>query len=231
MTNSQLPNLSFFTAILEKVFSRVSPMAAAFQKVSQAPNTIPIWHKEQIPNFIKLVGFYCEDILVSHRMKRIDALAQAFRNLLELDVWARYCNKSEDNAKRFLADMLRDTREMLELERTFFGVDSDKSKRATENLKILGEFAITLEIPGIDKRFTAVRDAAVEIGKTRYATAYKVASKYAHPTAILLTAKEYSQDTMDNFYKAGALSSRSCLSAVENTILKHCPTFEVRLSK
>jgi len=50
------------------------------------------------------------DLEPAYLRRRIPALAWAIRNLLELSIWIDYCNLSEQHAKRFSDDRLRDLR-------------------------------------------------------------------------------------------------------------------------
>jgi len=182
-----------------------------------------------IPNFIRHVGFYSRDLVQGYRAKRIDSLAQALRNLVELDVWAEHCNASEENAKEFFDDMSRDTREVIQThQKIYTEINQEPSERSTRDLNTLRKHGATLDVNNLDGRFTQVSDAAKKLGRgTQHASIYKVASKYAHPTALMLGLNEFPQVVMDRFYESGAILAYSCLSTVEKTILKRCPDFDV----
>jgi hypothetical protein len=225
------PDLITAAQTLEKLLAWVEPMAREFKKVSETAGLFPVWHKRQIAGFIKHVGFYSRDLAESYKAKRIDSLAQALRNLMELDVWAEYCNASEENAKQFFDDMSRDIREVVDIhQKLYTHINQEPNERSTRDLKTLRENSATLGVTNLEERFTQVSDAAKQIGRDlKYPAAYKIASKYAHPTALILGLNEYPQIVMDRFYECGSILARSCLGTVEKAILKRCPSFYVQL--
>jgi hypothetical protein len=100
-----------------------------FNKVNETPDLFPIWQKQQISSFIKHVGFYSRDLVEGYQAKRIHSLAQALRNLLELDVWAEYGNTSEENAKEFFDDMSRDIRKVIDSAPKTLYADQPRTER------------------------------------------------------------------------------------------------------
>jgi len=76
--------------------------------------------------------------------------------------------------------------------------------------------------------FTRVSDAAKEIGKDHaHGPIYKVASKFAHPTALLLAMEKPVPGLIDSFYQGGVELALACLSEVENSIRDVYPDFAV----
>jgi hypothetical protein len=56
---------------------------------------------------------------------------------------------------------------------------------------------------------------------------YKIASKYAHPTSLLLSGDREEQVLMDRFYDIGAHLAYSCVITIQETITKRYPNFEL----
>jgi hypothetical protein len=122
----------------------------------------------------------------------ISIVAWRARNLLELWVWALYCTKTKENARRFYDDAARD----------ILNVTADFKKRAarTEIVRELVERVTATEqrlheraalegVETLDGSYKQVREAARECGiESYYGLIFKIASKFAHPTAMLLLA-------------------------------------------
>jgi hypothetical protein len=100
--------------ILVGIPARANAMFATFQAINQRERKAPPWRELQILNFIRYVKMYADDIARSYEAQRIDSVAQAMRNLLEMCIWTEFCEISEANAKRFSDDAARDMRDMLE---------------------------------------------------------------------------------------------------------------------
>jgi|SRR5208283_2251129 len=214
---------------LQKVTAWVGPMGRAFKKTNDESKLFAVWQERQILGFISQVGFYARDVDESYRSKRIDSLAQALRNLMELDVWAEYCDVSEANAKQFFDDMARDVREVIEIHQKLHIKFAKKPYEGTDDFnKALRGHAETLGVTNLDGKYTQVRDAAKKLGRSlRHDGLYKIASKYAHPTSLMLVQNECPGILMDRFYEGGATLCYSCLARVERTILKRYPNFDV----
>jgi hypothetical protein len=214
---------------LRKITAWVGPMARSFKQTNAKASRFAAWQARQILHFIRQVSLYAGDLEVSYQSKRIDSLAQALRNLMELDVWAEYCDASEANAKRFFDDMVRDVREILDIhQKDHIQFTQKPHERADELNQSLREHAKTLAVVDLDGKFTQVRDAANELGRSlQHNGLYKIASKYAHPTALLLAQNECPQSLFDRFYEGGATLCYTCLGKLEKTILKRYPDFYV----
>lgn len=62
------------------------------------------------------------------------------------------------------------------------------------------------------------------------ASFYTVASKFAHPTALLLHRKEDADGMLDSFYEIGAKSALTCLRHMEQSIQNDYPDFRYQLA-
>ena len=92
--------------ILAGIPARTEAMFAAFQAINRRERKAPSWRELQILNFIRYVKMYADDLARSYEAQRIDSVAQAMRNLLEMCIWTEFCEISEANAKR-LSDRRR----------------------------------------------------------------------------------------------------------------------------
>jgi len=223
------PNVVAAAEAIQKILAWVEPTEETFKKTNQDAKLFSSWQEIQILGFIRYVGLYASDLNKSYSSNRVDSLAQALRNLTELDVWVEFCGVSVENAKRFFDDMARDIREVIE---THNKVHLHKHKTPYEGFddlkNILTESSATLQITNLEGRFTQVSQAAKEIGRDlRYASMYKIASKYAHPTSLLLHGAREEQDLIDRFYDAGAHKAYSCVITIQNTITNRYPNFEL----
>jgi hypothetical protein len=99
--------------ILAGIPARTEAMFAAFQAINRRERKAPPWRELQILNFIRYVKMYTDDLARSYEAQRIDSVAQAMRNLLEMCIWTEFCQISEANAKRFSDDAARDMRDMM----------------------------------------------------------------------------------------------------------------------
>ncbi|HEV7747298.1 MAG TPA: DUF5677 domain-containing protein [Pyrinomonadaceae bacterium] len=223
------PNAIAAAEVIQKILAWVEPTEETFRKTNQDAKLFPFWQETQILGFIRYVGLYASDLNKSYSANRVDSLAQVLRNLTELDVWVEFCAVSVENAKRFFDDMARDIREVIE---THNKVHLHKYKTPYEgfdDLKtILTESSAMLQVTNLEGRFTQVSQAAKEIGRDlRYASMYKIASKYAHPTSLLLSGAREEQVLMDRFYDVGAQIAHSCAISVQKTIRKRYSNFEL----
>jgi hypothetical protein len=108
------PNAIAAAEAIQNILAWVEPTEEAFKKTNQDAELFPSWQETQLLGFIRYVGLYASDLDKSYSSKRVDSLAQALRNLTELDVWVEFCGVSVENAKRFFDDMARDIREVIE---------------------------------------------------------------------------------------------------------------------
>lgn len=153
-------------------------------------------------------------------------LAWRSRNLLELSVWATYCAKSRENARRLYEDAGRDTREVFEAliawgTKTAQGTDwLTPIKNAKQDL---AQRALSDGTESPDGRYKEVRGAAKECGiGEQFSVSYKMLSKFAHPTAIqILAAPDEARETLQRevFYSNGCLFFLGAFNALEGQLL------------
>jgi hypothetical protein len=152
----------------------------------------------------------------------ISSLAWHARNLLELCVWSLYCTKQRDNARRLYEDAGRD---ILDLSNAYKKNDETAGETDLLNAlahaeKELRERAASEGIEALDKSYMRVDNAAEECGMlSRYRISFKMASKFAHPTAMLILAPagtlREETELRDYFFGEGCLSFIEAFVAIE----------------
>jgi len=70
--------------------------------------TLEKWRVNQMTSFSRILGETSSDIATAYRRNRVATVAWLTRNLLELSVWIEYCTLSEENARKFANDTLKD---------------------------------------------------------------------------------------------------------------------------
>jgi len=209
------------TNILRPLPAQVKAMSGAFEKLNQKRQQLPFWREHQTLKFLKYVGFYASDLMSAYGAGRIDSVAQATRNFLELSIWTEFCEKSEVNAQRFWEDAARDMRDFMEaVQSLYVSVNKQPEARLADMIDGLkADAASKFNIQDVEAEFMLVNNAAGVLGKQlAHAKFYKAASKFAHPTALLFCMKEPVTGLVDSLYEIGAKSSRVCLGNVERTI-------------
>jgi hypothetical protein len=124
--------------------------------------------------------------------------------------------------------MARDTREVIEIHNKLHSHAHGATYEGFDNLiNTLTDSSSVLQLTNLKENFTPVSRAAKDIGRDlRYASLYQIASKYAHPTALLLNGKSGDQRVlMDRFYEGESRLAYSCAINIQKTILKKYPNF------
>jgi hypothetical protein len=212
---------------LQRIPNRVKVLTQAFRRTNREAKRFPEWREYQILSFIKFAGIYAIDLNETYRAGRLDSLSQAMRNLLELSIWTQYCGVSTENAKHFFDDAARDIKEIMEvLQKVYTTVNKEPQKRIEDILIDMKSRAPQLNIENLDDSYTRVSDAAEAVGK-RFAHSpfYKIASKFAHPTSLILNLKDSQGNLKSSFYEIGSKLVTACLDEVEKTIRSEYPRF------
>jgi ClpP class serine protease len=142
--------------------------------------------------------------------------------LLEISVWAIYATRTRNNARRLYEDAGRDIRGIYDAfskwgDRTHQGdvYRAAKVELAT-NAKLLGG------IDSIEGKYKPVAEAADELGLGEYySVIYKLLSKFAHPTAMLMLGNidaEKRRLQRGFFYGQGCLQFTTAFSELERTL-------------
>jgi hypothetical protein len=155
----------------------------------EADKKIPDWRAEQLIQFVGLIEWFVEDLLTAHDLERVMTVAWLARNLLELNIWVRYCNLSEAHADRFAADRMRDFYGYIKALEGLTSATSSSAFQVTDLLKRYSAYAESKGIEEIGDDFTRVSKAAEELGEGKlFSSQNKIFSKLAHPTALAMDA-------------------------------------------
>ena len=90
------------------VLSNAKSLASAVKTKNRQYKTLEKWREAQIANFLRTLGEMSSDIATAYRRNRVATVAWLTRNLLELSVWIEYCSLSEENARDFANDVVKD---------------------------------------------------------------------------------------------------------------------------
>ena len=224
-----LPNPTAATSKYETIRPRAVALALSFAKVKQKEVRFSDWRELQLRSFVQHTTLYAVDLQLAYQNDRVSPVAQAMRNLMEIYIWTQYTRKSNENAKKFYQDAARDVRDTMEtLQKVYTRENNTPEKRLVALLdEMKSEFA-KFNVEDYEEAFTRVSDAAKEIGKDHaHGPIYKVASKFAHPTALLLIMEKPVPGLIDSFYQGGVELALACLLEVENSIRDVYPDFVV----
>jgi hypothetical protein len=157
-------------------------------------------------------------------------LAWRARNLLELSVWAQYCSKSKENARRLYADAGRDVTDVFSTFQRWGSAtaqDTEFIVSLTGAKQDLAGRAASEGIETLDGSYKKVHDAAKECGQEgNYRVAFKLLSKFAHPTAMQMIASadaERSRLQRDCFFGLGCLFFAEAFNVLEGLLLSLAP--------
>lgn len=173
-------------ADLHQLFpGRALMLIEGLRATNREQGKFPKWREEQIAKLGIMVVQSALDLERAYSERRITALAWATRNLLELSVWIDYCNLSDNHAKLFSDDSLRDLYGLSEaVQRTVEMELGQKDTDLDRGLSELAHFAQALGIQALKDDFKAVSAAAKELGRLqKFQAANKLLSKFAHPTS------------------------------------------------
>lgn len=142
------------------------------------------WRQGQLVNFTTTLAVLAGEFKKAYERKSLGALGWAARSILELSVWIDYCNLSDEHAKTFYHDEVRDAyglSKALEAYLQAHGKEHDFMQKTKD--AVVG-YAQSLGISDPYDEFKRVSDAAAEVGrKEEFSSANKMLSKFAHPTA------------------------------------------------
>jgi hypothetical protein len=147
---------------------------------------------------------------------------------MELSVWTQFCALSEANAKRFFDDAARDLKDMMEaLQSLYTDANKESDQTLDAMLSDLRASAGRYNIDDLEAQYTQLNNAAGMIGiQLGHGKIYKAASKFAHPTALLLCIDRPLQDLLDSFYEGGSKLVYIVLGKTENSIKAEYPDFK-----
>jgi hypothetical protein len=148
------------------------------------------WRLALTFDLVDAVERNCEQLLETMDKDRLPAAAWIARNLLELQVWVKYCGVSQENAWRFHEDALRDLAGFMEVHAqscAAMGIENEIAATADQQLQQVALESLGLN--NIDADYLPVSKAAkaqgVGLGDS-FGPFHRLLSKFAHPTAGLV---------------------------------------------
>jgi hypothetical protein len=176
-----------YRPVLRAMFPGVSNILVGIIKRENTKTPkLPKWREKQLARLIKSLNMMASELDRAEKLKMLPTLAWAARSLLELWVWVEYCCKSQENARRFHDDAVRDlfgiSRASIAIIRHETGTDDMKIRAVIDNVaRVVKRFGIEQ----LSDDFKRVSAAARELGKEELFLAQnKFYSKLAHPTAF-----------------------------------------------
>jgi hypothetical protein len=165
---------------------RALALAASIEELRPEDHPFQRSPERLMIKFIRMLDLNTSDLERAHHEKRISTLAWAARNILELSVWIEYCTLTDENARRFQEDAVRDLAGFSDAVQTAVHLTEGQQHAELGSVRLrLTEFAAsTLGIPVLGNDFQRVAQAATVIGRGEsFSAANKMFSKFAHPTA------------------------------------------------
>lgn len=152
------------------------------------------------------------------------AVAWNARNMVELRIWVRYCGSSEQNARRFYEDALRDMKGLvlsLSKMNKYIGRAYEQEQAAHEMIDQLAKTTLGLESIGAE--FESVANAAKAVGLSEwYLPVNKYLSKLAHPTALLVIGIKHQTERLRDMQSGclahGSFAARQCECDLEQIV-------------
>jgi hypothetical protein len=104
-----MPNVKENVAkVLENYRERARRVGELLKQGNATYRRLEPWHEQQLIHFMGIVNVSTADLVRAHEEERLSTLAWITRNLLELVVWIEFATKSDENAKRFQDDAIKD---------------------------------------------------------------------------------------------------------------------------
>ena len=160
-------------------------LIAAMRVENKKSKKFPKWREGQIATLGLKLTQSAMDLDRAYMEERMTTLAWAARNLLEISIWIDYCNLSEERAKRFYDDAMRDLYGLSQAVQRVVEVKAGtKDKGLEDKISEFAKFAQSTGIQELGDDFKPVSDAARELGRLdEFRGLNKLLSKFAHPTA------------------------------------------------
>lgn len=142
-------------------------------------------------------------------------------------IWIEFATKSDENAKRFQDDAIKDlygwAKASIDLEKG----DPAEHKKLSDKMVELEQLAQSRGLGKLGDDYMRVSAVAKELGHDAdFAPRYKLCSKFAHPTAwVVRTASSVEADTdvRNMFFDDGILLAFAALSHLEQRFLTAFP--------
>lgn len=185
--------------------ARAEALAAALKAHNQRTPRMPGWREHQTLKFLRALAVYAADVQAEYNLQRPDKLGATVRNIIELSVWIQYCVASEVNARTFWEDSARDLLDQVKvIQATYTEANGMPEPELGLIIDSLRAAAIRDGFSDVDGRFTNVRDAAQAVGVSSvFRGLFKVCSKLAHPTSLMLNFDPQVAELLDSLYVGG----------------------------
>jgi hypothetical protein len=147
------------------------------------------WYAILVSNILASVARVCHDLLQTIEQKgALPAAAWNARNLLELWIWIEYCSASQEYARRFYEDALRDALGLTESLSKMCELTGTVNDFEDQARKTLARVALKEHgVESLDTNYEKVAAAAKKVGLHEwYGACNAHLSKFAHPTAVLV---------------------------------------------
>lgn len=211
-----------------QVSGRWSAANEKIERLAQSPRAGDEWYAQTLGALLFHVFseyLSLEVVYKTNRDSDIPSLAWRARNLMELYIWCLHCTKNRENARLFYSDARREIISMVTAykknEETVGEIELlEALSRAEVNLR---ERASLDGVEALDQSYMRVESAAKECGMANhYKLFYKVASKFAHPTAMLILAPAdvlaEETDLRDYFFGEGCMLFAGAFAALETRL-------------
>lgn len=152
-------------------------------------------------------------------------IAWRARNLLEISIWSLYCAQNKENTRIFYEDAGRDVVGIYDAF-TKWGKATSQNNDWLDPIEgakqDISQRAASEGIESLEGGYKQVRDAAsaCNVGD-HFKISYKLLSKFAHPTAMLIIAPpDYEKEKLqkDIFYNDGCMSFVNAFGALEGVL-------------
>jgi len=193
--------------------------------IASRQSSVDSWYASLITKILLSVDRTCRDMLKTMDQESVPGAAWNARNFLELWVWIKYCAASQENARRFHEDSLRDMRglvDALSKLHTLRKIPNQFEASARQGLADIARNKVGLS--SLDSNFEPVADAAKSIGLHDWFSANnKFLSKFAHPTAGLVLGIMHQTEALRGLQASlttnGVYFADQCVIALEVIVL------------
>jgi hypothetical protein len=142
---------------------------------------------------------------------------------------------SEKNGETFRDDAVRDMKDLLQaMQNMYTTMNKQPEAGITKMQDGLRDLANNVGFTAYDSGYKRVSDAAKELGRDAFPGLFKVPSKFAHPTSLVLyfgsqvSPASKLEPLLDAFLHGGAEIASICLVEIEKWIRQKYPTFRTQ---
>jgi len=179
--------------------NRLSELLEVIQARKFAPDD---WYANLVTKIIASVARVCQDLLQTIEQKEaLSAAAWNARNLLELWIWIEYCSASQENARRFHEDALRDGLGLIESHSRMCELTGVQDELGVLKRREIAANAFKKHgIESFDSKYERIANAAKKVKLSEsYQACNTHLSKFAHQTAGLVVGTMHQSQTVKNF--------------------------------